>query len=67
MDEKFAPDVSEEEDDGKRSLQQQFLSALECINTASNCLMRFDVNNNMMAAISSTVNKVNGVQQKVKQ
>jgi len=67
MDEKFTPDVLEEEDnDGKLSLQQQFLSALELINTASNCHMRFDVNNNMMAVISSTENKVYWVQQKVK-
>jgi len=68
MDEKFTPDMLEEEDnDGKLSLQQQFLSALELINTASNCHMWFDDNNNMMAVISSTENKVYGVQQKVKE
>jgi len=66
-DEKFTPDTPEEEDnDGKLSLQQQFLSTLELINTASNCLMSCDVSDNMMAAISSTENKAYGVQQKLK-
>jgi hypothetical protein len=67
MVEKFTPDLPEEEDnDGKLSLQQQFLSTLELINTASNRLMRCDVSNKMKAVVSSTENKVYGVQQKVK-
>jgi hypothetical protein len=44
---KFASDVS-----------LTFLSALNSINTSRTYLMRFDVNNNMMAALSSIENKL---------
>jgi hypothetical protein len=73
LDEKFTSGVSEEEegeeedDGGKSEPPVTFLSALEGIDTVGKYLMKFDVDNNMMAALSSTKNEVYRVQQKAKQ
>jgi hypothetical protein len=69
MDEKFTSGVSEEEeevDGGKSEPPATFLSALEGIDTVRKYLMKFDVNDNMMAALSSIENEVFRVQQKAK-
>jgi hypothetical protein len=73
MDEKFMYDVSEweqrdkEDYGGKSEPPATLLSALEGINTVSKYLKKFDVDENPLAAISSTENEVYRVQQKVKQ
>jgi hypothetical protein len=68
MDEKFTSGVSEEEEDdgGKSEPPATFLSALEGIDTVRKYLMKFDVNDNTMAALSSLENEVYRVQQKAK-
>jgi hypothetical protein len=55
--------VSEEKeeesgDGGKSEPGAAFLSALEGVNTARKYLIRIDVHNNMMVALSSTENQV---------
>jgi hypothetical protein len=69
MDEKFTSGVSEEgeeEDDGSKSEPPAtFLSALEGIDSVTKYLMKFDVDDNTMAALSST-DEVYRVQQKAK-
>jgi hypothetical protein len=69
MDEKFTSGVSEEDDDdgGKSEPPASFLSALEGTDTVRKYLMKFDVDDNTMAALSSIKNKVYRVQQKAKQ
>jgi hypothetical protein len=52
---------------GIRRLKSLHLSALEVINTVRKYLMTFDVNDNMLAALSGIENEVYRVQQKVKQ
>jgi hypothetical protein len=69
MDEKFASVVSEEEDEddvGKSEPPATFLSALEGIDTVRKYLMKFDANDNTIAALSSIENEVYRVQQKAK-
>jgi hypothetical protein len=68
MDEKFTSGVSEKEDDdgGKSEPPAIFLSALVGIDTVKKYLMKFDVGDNMVAALSSIENEVYRVQQKVK-
>jgi hypothetical protein len=72
MDEEFTSGVSveaegEEEDDvAKCEPQAAFLSALEGIDTVRKYLMKFDVHDNTMAALSSIQNEVYRVQQKAK-
>jgi hypothetical protein len=56
----------EEGDGGKSEPPATFLSALEGIDTVRKYLMKFDVNDNMMAALSSIENEVYKVQQKAK-
>jgi hypothetical protein len=66
MDEKFTSGVSEEEeeedDGGESEPPATFLSALEGIHTVRKYRMKFDVNGNIMAALSSIENEVYGVQ-----
>jgi hypothetical protein len=65
MDEKFTSGVSEEEeeeDDGGKSEPP----ALDGIDTVRKYLMKFDVDDNTMAALSSIENEVYRVQQKAK-
>jgi hypothetical protein len=61
--------VSEEEEDDDRKSEPPatFLSAPEDIDTVRKYLMKFDVDDNTMAALSSIENEVYSVQQKVKQ
>jgi hypothetical protein len=69
MDEKFTSGVSEEEeedDGGKSEPPASFLSAVEGIDTVRKYLMKFDVDDNTMAALSSIENKVYRVQYKAK-
>jgi hypothetical protein len=49
-----------------RSPPAAFLSALEDFNTVRKCLIKFDVNDNMMDTHSGSENKVYRIQQKVK-
>jgi hypothetical protein len=56
----------EEEGDVEKVNLPTFFLALENINTVRKCLMKFDVDDNMTAAISSTENEVYRVQQKAK-
>jgi hypothetical protein len=69
MDEKFTSDVSEEvegeDDDEKCEITAAFLSLLEGIGSVKKYLLKFDVHDNMMAALSSTENRVCHSQQKV--
>jgi hypothetical protein len=53
-------------DDGKGKPPTKFLSTVENINTVKKYLTKFDVNDNIMAALSSIGNKVYRVQQKAK-
>jgi hypothetical protein len=46
------------EDGGKGEPPKNFLSALEGINTVRKYLIKFDVDDNMMAALSSTGKEV---------
>jgi hypothetical protein len=64
MDEKFTSGVSEEEEDdgGRSEPPATFLSALEGTDTVKQYLMKFDVDDNIMAALSSIENKVYRVQ-----
>jgi hypothetical protein len=66
MDEKFTSGVSEEEeeedDGGKSEPPATFLSALEGIDTVRIYLMKFDVDDNTMASLSSIENEVYRVQ-----
>jgi hypothetical protein len=63
MDEKFTSGVSEEEDDcGKSEPSATLLSALEGIDTVRKYLMKFDVEDSMMAALSSIENELYRVQ-----
>jgi hypothetical protein len=70
MDEKFTSGVSEEEeeddDGGKIEPPATFLSALEGIDTVRKYLMKFDVDDNTMAALISIENAVYRIQQKAK-
>jgi hypothetical protein len=69
MDENFTCCVSEEEEEdnaGKSEPPATFLSAMEGIDTVRKYFMKFDVNDNTMAALSSIENEVYRVQQKAK-
>jgi hypothetical protein len=70
MDEKFTSGVSEEEeeedDGGKSEPPATFLSALEGIDTVRKYLLKFDVDDNTMVALSRIENEVYRVQQKAK-
>jgi hypothetical protein len=67
-DEKFTSDVSKEEEweeednGGKSELPATFLSVMEGIDTVRKHLMKFDVNDNTMAALNSIKNEVCRVQ-----
>jgi hypothetical protein len=63
--EAYKEEVGEERE--HRRPPATYLSALKGINTARKYLMGFDVNDDMMAALSSIENKLYRVQQKVKQ
>jgi hypothetical protein len=55
-------------DEGSKAyLQQHFLSASDGINAEQCSIIKIYANDNMMAAASSTENKVYRVQQKLKQ
>jgi hypothetical protein len=65
MDEEFTSGLSEEEeedDGGKSDPAATFLSALEGIDTVRKSLMKFDVDDNTMAALSNIENEVYRVQ-----
>jgi hypothetical protein len=69
MDEKFTSGLYEEEeedDGGKSEPPATFLSALEGIDTVRKYLMKFDADDNTMAALSNIENEVYRVQQKAK-
>jgi hypothetical protein len=67
IDEKLTCGVSKEEDDGgKGEPPATFLCALEGIDTVRKYLMKFDVDDNTMASLSSIENEVYRFQQKAK-
>jgi hypothetical protein len=70
MDEKLTSGVSEEgeedDDGGKSEPPATFLSALEGIDTVRKYRMKFDGDDNTVAALSSIENEVYRAQQKVK-
>lgn len=70
MKETFMSDVSEEveeeEDEGTCEPAATFLSLLEGIDSERKYLIKFDVHDNMMVALSTTESRVHQPQQKVK-
>jgi hypothetical protein len=59
-------EVEGEDDEGKRERAATLLSLLEGINSVRKYIMKVDVHDNMMAALSSSENRVYRAQQKVK-